>query len=169
MLRWGLAGAVLGTAWNITQRLGALDGYELLFPGQIASAAAHEIGLLGLTAVYMATVVLLMQRAAWRSVLQLVAPAGRMPLTTYILQSAICVPLCYGWGLGWAGHLRGPACFAIGLTIFALEVVGCHLWLRRFRFGPLEWVWRTAVYWKPQPMRLAAPAPITAAPAPADS
>ena len=90
----------------------------------------------------MAAIVLLMQRAAWRRVLLWVAPAGRMPLTTYIAQSAICAPLFYGWGLGWAGRIGGPALLAIALAIFAIEVALCHLWLARFRFGPLEWVYR---------------------------
>ena len=169
LLRWGLAGAAVATAWNVTQRLGALTGYELTTAGEVAVSALHEIGLLGLTAAYMAAIVLLMQRAQWRRVLQLVAPAGHMPLTTYISQSVICTALCYGWGLGWAGRIGGAGLLGIAVAIFALQVVACHLWLRRFRFGPLEWVWRTLVYLKPQPMRISRPAAVAPSPAPAGS
>jgi len=163
LLRWGLAGAAAATAWNLAHRLGVLTGYELTTAGELAVSALHEIGLLGLTAAYMAVIVLLMQRPAWRRVLQLVAPAGRMPLTTYISQSVICTALFYGWGLGWAGRIRGPGQLGIAVAIFALQVAACHLWLRRFRFGPLEWVWRTLVYLTPQPMRVTPPAATAAA------
>ena len=81
------------------------------------------------------------------------APAGRMPLTTYISQNVISTFLYYGWGLGWAGKLRSGRCVALALAIFALQVVGCHLWLRRFRFGPLEWIWRALVYLQLPPLR----------------
>jgi uncharacterized protein len=114
----------------------------------------EEVGTLGLTGAYVAVVVLLMQRPAWRRLLMLVAPAGRMPLTTYISQSLICTSLFYGWGLGLAGHVSAAGCIAMSLVIFAAQVLACDLWLRRFRFGPLEWVWRSLVYLRRQPMRL---------------
>jgi uncharacterized protein len=113
-----------------------------------------ELGTLGLTGAYVALVVLFMQRPAWRRWLLLLAPAGRMPLTTYISQSLICTALFYGWGLGLAGHVSAVGCIAMSVVIFAAQVLACRLWLRRFRFGPLEWVWRTLVYLRRQPMRI---------------
>lgn len=120
----------------------------------LAFALLDEVGTLGLTGAYVALVVLLMQRPAWRRLLTLVAPAGRMPLTTYIMQSLICTSLFYGWGLGLAGHVGAAGCIGMSLIIFTAQVLACHLWLRRFRFGPLEWVWRSLVYLRRQPMRL---------------
>ena len=96
-----------------------------------------------------------MQRPTWRRVLSLVAPAGRMPLTTYVTQSLAATFVFYGWGLGWAGSVGIAGTVGIAVAIFAVEVVLAHLWLRHFRFGPLEWLWRTAVYAKPQPRRTA--------------
>jgi uncharacterized protein len=168
MLRWGLILAAASTGFYVAVELGAFDGYTLTTAGRVGQAALAEAGLLALAATYMAAVVLWMQRPGARRWLRLIAPAGRMPLTTYIAQSAICTSLFYGWGLGWGGRIGAAGCLAIGFAIFALEVCACHLWLRRFRFGPLEWVWRTAVYLRPQPMRIARPE-ITTAPGPADS
>jgi uncharacterized protein len=111
-----------------------------------------EIGLLGQTALYVAVVVILMQRARWRRVLELLAPVGRMPLTTYLSQSAICTALFYGWGLDW--DTPPPAAtVGLGLAIFAVQIAVAHAWLRVFRFGPAEWLWRRIVYLRPQPMR----------------
>jgi uncharacterized protein len=89
-------------------------------------------------------------------VLAVVAPVGRMPLTTYFMQSAVCTFLFYGWGLGWAGKVGIAGGTAIALAIFCVQIAIAHLWLRRFRFGPFEWLWRAAVYWKLPAMRVAA-------------
>jgi uncharacterized protein len=98
-------------------------------------------------------VVLLMQRPRWRRILSILAPVGRMALTTYFSQSLFCTFVFYGWGLGWAGSVGTAGCLGLALAIFTVQVAICHLWLRRFRFGPLEWLWRSAVYLKVQPMR----------------
>jgi uncharacterized protein len=154
MLVWGVIAGAAATALPIIQKAGLLDDYELTVLGKIGSSALHEVGLLGLTAAYVGAIVLLMQRPSWRAMLRIVAPAGRMPLTTYISQSVICTFVFYGWGLGWAGKVGAAGQVGLALAIFALQVVVCHVWLRYFRFGPLEWVWRTLVYLRRQPMRV---------------
>lgn len=78
--------------------------------------------------------------------LALLAPAGKMSLSTYLGQSLVCTLVFYGYGLGWYGQFSrlGEVAFAIGL--FALQVVFAHLWLRHFRQGPMEGLWRAATY-----------------------
>ncbi len=116
-------------------------------------ALVRAVGLVGHTAMYIAIVVFLMQRPRMRRLLGVLAPVGRMPLTTYLMQSAICTFLFYGWGLGWS--TPGPAaCIGLGFAIFVGQLVFAHLWLRWFRFGPVEWLWRTVVYLRAQPMRV---------------
>jgi uncharacterized protein len=117
----------------------------------IASVIAAS-GLLGQAVMYVAIIVMLMQRPAWRKLLVVLAPVGRMPLTTYLMQSLICTSLFYGWGLDW--DTPAPAaCLGLAFAIFTVQVAISHLWLRWFRFGPAEWVWRAAVYLRVQPMR----------------
>jgi uncharacterized protein len=121
-------------------------------PVALALTVVSRLALLAQVAMYVAIVVLLMQRPAWRRVLVVIAPVGRMPLTTYLMQSLICTSLFYGWGLAWSTP-PPAACVGLGLAIFAVQIVIAHAWLRWFRFGPAEWVWRSIVYWRPQPMR----------------
>jgi uncharacterized protein len=125
---------------------------DLIEMPRIAGAALYQFELLAMAATYIAAVVLLIQRPRWRRVLSIIAPAGRMPLTTYVLQSVFCTFLFYGWGLDLATPPTAT-CLGLALAIFAIEVAIAHVWLRYFRFGPLEWIWRTIVYWKRQPMR----------------
>jgi uncharacterized protein len=121
--------------------------------GQMVWGAVNQSGLLAMTLAYVGIIVLLMQRPAWRRVLRVIAPAGRMPLTTYFSQSLVCTFIFYGWGLGWAGSVGTAGCLGLAVAIFSVQVALCRVWLHFFRFGPLEWVWRTAVYLEPQPMR----------------
>jgi uncharacterized protein len=111
----------------------------------------EELGVAGQTAMYVAIVVILFQRPTWRRIFGVLAPVGRMPLTTYLMQSLICTSLFYGWGLNWNTPSHA-ASVGLGFAIFAVQIAFAHLWLRAFRFGPAEWLWRTVVYWKSQPM-----------------
>ncbi len=89
----------------------------------------------------------------WRERLRVLAPMGRMALTQYILQSLVCTWLFYGYGLGAFETLPRAWQVPFALALFALQVLLSHVWLRRFRFGPLEWVWRAMSYGRWPPLR----------------
>jgi len=79
---------------------------------------------------------------------------GRMPLTNYLMQSVVGTLVYYHYGLGMLtriGYLPG---LALTLAVFAVQIPLSWWWLRRFQFGPVEWVWRSLTYMKPQPMRI---------------
>ncbi len=75
-------------------------------------------------------------------------PMGRMAFTHYLAQSVICGFIFYGWGLGRYGYLRHWQLYGVAAVILLLQVLFSHVWLRYFRFGPLEWCWRALTYWK---------------------
>ena len=60
-------------------------------------------------------------------------------------QSVICTLLFYGTGLGLGGTM-GPTLLPIAFAVYAVQVKASRLWLERFRFGPLEWLWRMLTY-----------------------
>jgi uncharacterized protein len=151
--RWGGAFAVVTNAIAAAASLGWIPLGEAGLWGRLVALAAHEISLLATALAYVGIIVLLIQRPRWRRVLAVIAPAGRMPLTTYFTQSVVCTFLFYGWGLGWAGTVDIAGSIGIALVIFSAQIVVANLWLRRFRFGPFEWLWRAAVYWKLPAMR----------------
>lgn len=86
------------------------------------------------------------------------AAVGRMALSNYLTQSIICTTLFYGYGLGWYGTVNRTGLLAIVLIIWFIQLTISPIWLRHFRFGPAEWVWRSLTYWKWQPMRYRAAA-----------
>jgi len=83
------------------------------------------------------------------------ALVGRMALTNYISQSVVLTFLSYGWGLGLALQLGGYQVLGICIALFIGQVFFSRMWLTRFSFGPLEWVWRCITYWKVLPLRSA--------------
>jgi uncharacterized protein len=80
------------------------------------------------------------------------AQVGRMALTNYVLQSLICAVLFYGFGFGLYEKVGAAALIGITGIIYLLQILFSNLWLKRFQFGPLEWVWRSLTYARRQPM-----------------
>jgi uncharacterized protein len=79
--------------------------------------------------------------------------AGRMAFTNYIGASAVMAAIFQGWGLGLFGHFMRPGMEAFVLFGWALMLMGSPWWLARFRYGPLEWLWRCLTYWRLFPLR----------------
>ncbi|MFQ5654088.1 MAG: DUF418 domain-containing protein [Planctomycetota bacterium] len=78
------------------------------------------------------------------------AAVGRMAFTNYIMHSVILTTLFYGHGFGLFGRVDRPGQLGIVLAVFALQLWYSQPWLERFRFGPLEWLWRSLTYWRRQ-------------------
>jgi uncharacterized protein len=77
-----------------------------------------------------------------------------MALTNYLSQTVLCIAVFYGGGL--VGRTSLAVSVAIGCAIFPVQMLWSHWWLARYRFGPMEWVWRSLTYGRMQPMRRAA-------------
>jgi uncharacterized protein len=78
--------------------------------------------------------------------------AGRMSLSNYLAQSLILTSLFYGYGLGWFDRVGPLAGLALALVIYASQLVCSVLWFSYFRFGLVEWLWRSLTYWRVQPL-----------------
>ncbi|MBV8696937.1 DUF418 domain-containing protein [Bradyrhizobium sp.] len=92
------------------------------------------------------------------------APLGRMSFTNYLMQSLIFSFVFYGYGLGLFGKLGAATALTLGVAVYVAQVIISRWWLARFNFGPVEWLWRSLMYGRKQPMRKAVPdlAPLAA-------
>jgi len=86
-----------------------------------------------------------------RSLLRPLAAVGRMALTNYLTHTVICVLVFEGWALGHWNQVRYTDQMLLVAIILAVQLALCPLWLRAFRFGPMEWLWRSLSYWRRQP------------------
>jgi uncharacterized protein len=75
-------------------------------------------------------------------------------LSNYLLQSILCTFIFYGFGLGLYGSVERAGQLAIVLGVWGLQLVISPLWLKHFRFGPAEWVWRALSYGRRPPFRV---------------
>ena len=105
----------------------------------------------------MATIILcgfllLYQKDTWKKRLMFFAPFGRMALTNYFLQSVIGTFILFGWGLGYLGQIRFSYLFLLGLLLIIIQSLVSKYWLKTFKYGPLEWLWRCGTYMKWQPL-----------------
>lgn len=86
-------------------------------------------------------------------ILTYLAPAGRMALTNYLTHSLVFTWLFYGYGLGLYSEFNRFSTTLMAGALFAIQLGLSHWWLRRYQYGPLEWVWRCATYLRWQPLR----------------
>ncbi|MBO9711309.1 DUF418 domain-containing protein [Sphingomonas sp.] len=102
-----------------------------------------------------ACLILLLARPGGALTLRLAA-AGRMAFTNYLATSVICTTLFYGYGLGWFGHLSRAQLYLVVPLVWTAILLWSKPWLARFRYGPLEWLWRSLARARLQPIRGAA-------------
>ena len=82
------------------------------------------------------------------------ANVGQMAFTNYLMQSIICTIFFYGYGFGNYNKLRFYELYFVVGAVWIFQLIFSAIWLRYFRFGPFEWVWRSLTYWKAQPMKV---------------
>ncbi|WP_187107853.1 DUF418 domain-containing protein [Sphingomonas xanthus] len=121
----------------------------------VAAECAYVVGTPTLALGYAALFALLWDRPTRGAWLEWSAPAGRMALTNYLMQTILQSIIFYGWGFGLIGKIGLVIVIPMSLALFALQVAYSRWWLARFRFGPVEWLWRSLTYGRAQPMRAA--------------
>lgn len=145
-LIFGAAATGVGLVLTAAEHNGVFAGTPVL--GASMSNLAPTIQALG----YAALTVVAVDLPYLRGILRLFAPLGRMSFTNYILQSVIFSWIFFGYGLGRFGRLSITTAFLLGTAIYIAQMAGSGLWLRWFRFGPLEWLWRSLMYGQAQGM-----------------
>jgi uncharacterized protein len=149
-------GFVLEHDWIFASWLQAHQLLSAPVAVQVFRHACNSLGVVCMTAGYVALFIALWQFAAVRRALAWLVPTGRMALTNYLSQTAICYLLFFGFGLALMGRVGATACLAISVVIFLLQAAVSHWWLARFNFGPMEWLWRWWTYTGRPPLRRAA-------------
>ncbi|MFP8952768.1 DUF418 domain-containing protein [Natrialbaceae archaeon A-arb3/5] len=118
---------------------------------------AHQFnywGSLLLALAYVSGIMLLCRAAAGGRVTTALSAVGRTAFSNYLLQTVLATTIFYGHGLGLFGTLSRVELLGIVALIWAIQIPLSVAWLNRFRFGPVEWLWRTLTYGERQPMRL---------------
>ncbi len=147
-------GFLIGLPSTLALTFFEFDGIHLPEAAGLADTLFYALSVIPLSLAYTATLCLLWLKVSWRKMLLYLAPAGRMALTNYIVQTLIGIYIYYGigWGLGTE---TGPAIFVpVAIAVYFVQVIYSIIWFRYFRYGPLEWIWRQLTYGKILPIRV---------------
>lgn len=126
-----------GFNWFNYSKQAGFSFYEL-------SRIFRSIGIFGL--------IMLLYKSGWfKWLFNLLRPVGQMAFTNYLAQSFLCGLLFYGVGLGLFGKLQRYEIYYVLAAIWIIQIIYSNAWLSYFRFGPMEWCWRSLTYWKKQP------------------
>jgi uncharacterized protein len=148
---WGLIVGVIGNLVYVA--FGAMAIRSVPSIPLLIALTGQTFGAPALALFYMSSLVLLWQRSDWQPRLARLAPVGRLAISNYLLQSLICTTLFYGYGLGLYDQVGITAGLLLTVMIYALQISLSRWWLAHFRFGPVEWLWRSLTYGRRQPMR----------------
>jgi uncharacterized protein len=157
--RVGLYWAMLALGYGVGLTVNVLEARWILNHQFSAVAFAeanisYDLGRLAMTIGHLGALLLFVRSGTLGWLRRAFAAVGRMAVTNYLAHSAICAILFIG--LGWYNQLERYQLYYVVFAIWAVQLVISPLWLSRYRFGPVEWLWRSLTYWKRQPMRRAA-------------
>lgn len=118
-----------------------------------AGSMFNYTGSIGVALGYIALVMFFVKSTFGRGLKYMLISVGRMAFTNYILMSIICTFIFYGHGFGLFGKIERTGQILIVLAVWIIILVISHSWLKKFQYGPLEWLWRVLTYWQKQPMK----------------
>lgn len=152
MRRWGWTGLILGSIATAAIAIVTYQG-GFTYWGTLGAMMAWMhlprlpvlIGLAALLALYGA------HANGW--LVHRISAAGRMAFSNYLGTSVLMMLIFHPWAGGLWGELTRPQLYLVVLFAWIVMLLWSKPWLERFRFGPLEWLWRCLTYWKLFPLR----------------
>jgi len=149
--RMAIAGFAVGlpvNVWEVHRFVASdFDVFATIVP-------TYDLGRLGCAFGYVGAVMLFCKSRALRGLRTALAAVGRMALSNYLAHSILCALIFNGVGLGLVGVLQRYQLYFVVVGIWLVQLVASPLWLRYYRFGPAEWLWRSLTYGARQPMRV---------------
>ncbi|HMO65673.1 MAG TPA: DUF418 domain-containing protein, partial [Verrucomicrobiota bacterium] len=151
-LRLAAAGYLVGLPVNVSTGLAVIrSGFDPAV--QSYTFALYDVGRLAMACGHMGLILLLCRLGRPAGLLRRLAAVGQTAFSNYVLQSVVCAFLFTGYGLGLYGRLQRFDLYYVVVALWAVHLLVSPVWLRHFRFGPLEWAWRSLTYWQRQPLR----------------
>ena len=145
-VQWWALG-VGGVCTLIFGILGHLDHPPAPSLAKVVAGTTYSLSRVGMAIFYVMTIVRVAQVPSWQRRLGPMAAAGRMTLTNYLMQTLIATAIFYGWGFGLWNKVGPAAGVLLAFAIFFIIQLPLSVWwLRRFQYGPIEWLWRLATY-----------------------
>jgi len=157
---WAMAliGYPLGLAINYFELQIVLGG-EFSILSYLQAYWTYDVGRLAMTLGHLGALLLFCRSGLFGWLQHSLAAVGRMALSNYVSHSIICAIVFYGFGFGLYADLERHQLYYVVVSIWIAQLIISPIWLRHYRFGPLEWAWRSLTYLQRQPFRRAGTPP----------
>ena len=130
-----------------------LIAHQFSIVAQDLTHITYNLGRVFTTLGHIATIMLFSKSSILLFLQRALAAVGQMALTNYIMQTVICSIIFLGFGFSLYGTLELHELNYIVFAIWTFQLIASPVWLHYYRFGPLEWLWRSLTYWQKQPFR----------------
>ena len=130
------------------------SGFEIYW--EAANRPTYDLGRLLVAIGYIGLIMMICKSGILHLLRSALASVGQMALTNYLSQSLICNAIFMGWGFNLLGELDRFQIYYVVLGVWLFQLIVSPIWLRYFRFGPAEWLWRSLTYKNKQQWRLQA-------------
>jgi len=147
-----VVGYAIGLTVN-TLEIREIEGSGFAPEMLVRSFVTYDLGRIPTTLAHLGVIGLLCRTPWLAGAARLFATVGQMALTNYLLQSLLGLFIFTGAGLAWYGQLSRFELYYVVVAIWIVQLAWSPIWLRHFRYGPAEWVWRSLTYWRMQPLR----------------
>ena len=128
------------------------SGFEIYW--EAANRPTYDLGRLLVAIGYIGLIMMVCKSGILHLLRSALASVGQMALTNYLSQSLICNAIFMGWGFNLLGELERFQIYYVVLGVWLFQLIASPIWLRYFRFGPAEWLWRSLTYKNKQQWRL---------------
>ncbi len=150
---------LLAVSYGICLPIGAFAAWKSWQQGfeplqTVFTFSTYQLARVGMTLGHAALILLLCKYGVWPRLRARLAAVGKTALSNYIAHSVIYGLVFYGYGFNLFDKLQRYQLYYVVLGMWIFSLIWSPIWLKHFRFGPLEWVWRSLTYWKRQPMTI---------------
>lgn len=112
----------------------------------------HHVGLIFFVPAYIGLIVLWSKSKVFLKLKESVQAVGKLALTNYLMQSVMCAFIFYGYGLGLFSSMSRTQVLFIAILVSTIQLFYSTYWVKKFQYGPVEWLLRTLTYFKLQPV-----------------
>jgi uncharacterized protein len=130
------------------------DLVNFIDKGNVFIAFSDEFIRISICLGYIGVIMLVCFSGRMQKLKHFLACTGKMAFTNYLMQSIICTFIFNGYGLGLFAKLQRYELMFVVVAIWIFQMAFSTLWLKRFRWGPMEWLWRSLTYWKRIPNKI---------------
>jgi uncharacterized protein len=145
----GYAVGLAVNAWETRHIINS--GFSAIAFAEVSTT--YDLGRLAMTIGHLGLILLFVRSGVLGWLRRALAAVGRMAITNYLMHSAICLVIFIL--MGKYGQFERHQLYYVVFAIWAFQLLFSPLWLKFYRFGPVEWLWRSLTYLKLQPMRRA--------------